>query len=235
MLSTLRAWRPLRAGPPGHLSVAQGGIEPPASLVLSCAAWEAAAWAARPRARLAAEGEGVEPSRLVARPDSSRVPSPVGLPFRWSRDGWIGTSVLVRPRHATTPGWSTSRDWLPCESHKRSNMVRLPFRHGAAEGERPRRESNPHAGFPTPGSQPVCLYPSAVGHGRQSTQWGSNPRALRGRQGGCRSIMGAAVVITALAKSRTLPAPRKRPGVAWTPGLGAARWGPGVRVAADRD
>jgi hypothetical protein len=29
-----------------------------------------------------AEGEGVEPSRLIARPDSSRVPSPFGLPFR---------------------------------------------------------------------------------------------------------------------------------------------------------
>ena len=28
-----------------------------------------------------AEGEGVEPSRLIARPGSSRVPSPVGLPF----------------------------------------------------------------------------------------------------------------------------------------------------------
>jgi hypothetical protein len=30
---------------------------------------------------LQAEGEGVEPSRLIARPDSSRVPSPFGLPF----------------------------------------------------------------------------------------------------------------------------------------------------------
>jgi hypothetical protein len=30
---------------------------------------------------LRAEGEGVEPSRLIARPDSSRVPSPIGLPF----------------------------------------------------------------------------------------------------------------------------------------------------------
>ena len=28
-----------------------------------------------------AEGEGVEPSRLIARPVSSRVPSPFGLPF----------------------------------------------------------------------------------------------------------------------------------------------------------
>ena len=34
MLSTVRAWRPLRAGPPGHWSVAQGGVEPPASLLL---------------------------------------------------------------------------------------------------------------------------------------------------------------------------------------------------------
>ena len=34
MLSTVRAWRPLRAGPPGHYSVAQGGVEPPASLHL---------------------------------------------------------------------------------------------------------------------------------------------------------------------------------------------------------
>src|SRR5262249_41655394 len=30
---------------------------------------------------LQAEGEGVEPSRLIARPVSSRVPSPFGLPF----------------------------------------------------------------------------------------------------------------------------------------------------------
>src|SRR6201993_1604444 len=30
---------------------------------------------------LRAEGEGVEPSRLIARPVSSRVPSPFGLPF----------------------------------------------------------------------------------------------------------------------------------------------------------
>ena len=31
-----------------------------------------------------AEGEGVEPSRLIARPSSNRVPSPIGLPFRWN-------------------------------------------------------------------------------------------------------------------------------------------------------
>jgi hypothetical protein len=31
-----------------------------------------------------AEGEGVEPSRLIAHPGSSRMPSPIGLPFRFA-------------------------------------------------------------------------------------------------------------------------------------------------------
>lgn len=61
-----------------------------------------------------AEGEGVEPSRLIARPGSSRMPSPFGLPFRsftqhsvlstlstfTSLDGWIRTSVVRLPRPA---------------------------------------------------------------------------------------------------------------------------------------
>src|SRR5262245_20480868 len=34
-----------------------------------------------------AEGEGVEPSRLIARPGSGRVPSPIGLSFRVSSSG----------------------------------------------------------------------------------------------------------------------------------------------------
>src|SRR5579875_2381753 len=34
-----------------------------------------------PILRLSAEGEGVEPPRLIARPNSSRVPSPIGLSF----------------------------------------------------------------------------------------------------------------------------------------------------------
>ena len=34
-----------------------------------------------------AEGEGVEPSRLIARPFSRRLPSPIGLPFRSSCGG----------------------------------------------------------------------------------------------------------------------------------------------------
>src|SRR4029077_3670627 len=42
------------------------------------------AFAARPRARffIKAEGEGVEPSRLIARRFSKPLPSPVSLPFR---------------------------------------------------------------------------------------------------------------------------------------------------------
>ena len=48
-------------------------------------AWRAGAFAARPRARLQAEGEGVEPSRLIARPLSRRLPSPIGLSFRLRR------------------------------------------------------------------------------------------------------------------------------------------------------
>src|SRR5207302_9300776 len=34
-----------------------------------------------------AEGEGVEPSRLIAQPFSGRSPSPIGLPFRHPRAG----------------------------------------------------------------------------------------------------------------------------------------------------
>src|SRR5262249_58136105 len=60
----------------------RGGVEP------ACPVWKTDAWAARPRAHRSAEGEGVEPSRLVARPGSGRVPSPVGLPFR-VQSGWL--------------------------------------------------------------------------------------------------------------------------------------------------
>ena len=48
MLSTVRAWRPLRAGPPGHVSVAQGGFEPPASLLLEEGGLPVAYRASRP-------------------------------------------------------------------------------------------------------------------------------------------------------------------------------------------
>ena len=119
MLSTVRAWRPLRAGPPGHSSVAQGGVEPPASQVLSLGGLPVAYRATivrrvvkeRQSARresnppvllgrqtpgplghghfTSVEGEGVEPSRAWGlAPCSTRVPSPVGLPFR-AQSGWL--------------------------------------------------------------------------------------------------------------------------------------------------
>ena len=84
--------------------------ECPAGVEPACPVWRTDAWAARPRAHGSAEGEGVEPSRLVARPGSGRVPSPVGLPFRPSvwmagfEPAWSGT----RGRRMM-PGSPTSR------------------------------------------------------------------------------------------------------------------------------
>jgi hypothetical protein len=52
------------------------GVEP------ASPAWKAGISAARPRAQKA-EGEGVEPSRLIARLFSRQLPSPIGLPFRY--------------------------------------------------------------------------------------------------------------------------------------------------------
>ena len=90
--------------PVSRFPSAPAGVEP------ACQAWEARAWPLGQRrycsidrrrdrrsnpGRLVgsqescrwtnpapAEGEGVEPPRLIARPISNRVPSPIGLPFR---------------------------------------------------------------------------------------------------------------------------------------------------------
>lgn len=74
--------------------------------------WKTSAFAARPRAH--AEGEGVEPSRLIARPGSGRMPSPIGLPFRGSLAS--GKSILtVGPAriHVTDKDTSTGCQCLP--------------------------------------------------------------------------------------------------------------------------
>ena len=55
--------------------------ECPAGVEPALPAWKAGTSAARSRARTA-EGEGVEPSRLIARLFSRQLPSPIGLPFR---------------------------------------------------------------------------------------------------------------------------------------------------------
>ncbi len=63
------------------------GVEP------TSPAWKAGAFAARPKTHKA-EGEGVEPPRLIARPASNGLPSPIGLTFRiTSCGGWNRTSV----------------------------------------------------------------------------------------------------------------------------------------------
>ncbi len=59
MLSTSRAWRPLRTGPPGHMSVAQGGVEPPASLLLEAGVLPVAYRASRPPRCQRAIGQSV--------------------------------------------------------------------------------------------------------------------------------------------------------------------------------
>jgi hypothetical protein len=104
-----------------YLQVRGGGFEPPqpapkasglpladprecpAGVEPACPAWEAGASAARPRAR-EAEGEGVEPPRLIARPFSRRVPSPIGLPFR---------SVSTEGRNRTSAEAVNSRRPVP--------------------------------------------------------------------------------------------------------------------------
>jgi hypothetical protein len=88
---------------PGSLPLADPrecpvGIEP------TCLVWKTSAFAARPRAQKA-EREGVEPSRLSARPFSRRLPSPVGLPFR-SRPppGCLRTIPKKKAGQRGTPG-----------------------------------------------------------------------------------------------------------------------------------
>ncbi len=68
--------------------------------------WKPGTSAARPKAHIKAEGEGVEPSRLIARPASNGVPSPVGLSFRKGCGGrnrtcvWAVNSRLPVPTRA---------------------------------------------------------------------------------------------------------------------------------------
>src|SRR5262249_44271835 len=60
-----------------------------------------------------AEGEGVEPSRLIARPFSGRLPSPIGLPFRKAAAAGIepaivsltGSRLTIRPHRKKSGRW----------------------------------------------------------------------------------------------------------------------------------
>ena len=113
-----------------------------------------------------AEGEGVEPSRLIARPLSKRVPSPVGLPFRklwWQESNLRRTRLTAAcpyqhgPHHIKSvrtvgfePTISCSRSTRntrlsyvltgrPCKSQKRVNYGAIRCLKGPRAGIEPAR------------------------------------------------------------------------------------------------
>ncbi len=102
------------------------------------------------RGRIPAEGEGVEPSRLIARPSSSRVPSPFGLPSRpCSTGGRNRTCELLFNREAHEPAHATpvrisvgAAGFEPALSWSRTRRIRQPF--PRPESSSAQRESNPH-------------------------------------------------------------------------------------------
>jgi hypothetical protein len=78
-ICTLRECRPLRAGPPGYLSVAQVGLEPTASLVLSEGGLPDClpSHNRSPRCqRAAVPGVGIEPTRAGSKPASLPLADP---------------------------------------------------------------------------------------------------------------------------------------------------------------
>jgi hypothetical protein len=95
------------------------GIEP------TYLVWKTSTFAARPRAH--AEGEGVEPSRLIARLFSRQLPSPVGLPFRSSCGGRNRTCnrLLNRepPYHWATPQEVRTVGFEPTLSGSRNRRI----------------------------------------------------------------------------------------------------------------
>ena len=138
---------------------------------------------------LQAEGEGVEPSRLIARPGSGRVPSPIGLSFRRLSSGGrnrtcvppVNSRVLVPAR---TPPESKAQTvgmagFEPAISCSRSRRIDQAFPHpGSSKKASAQRESNPHirhgkavgyryimGTFAVPGLSKI-----------ESTGWDSNPR-----------------------------------------------------------
>ena len=103
-----------------------------------------------------AEGEGVEPSRLIARPFSRRLPSPVGLPFRSSCGGRNRTCnrLLNRepPYHSATPQTVRTVGFEPTLSGSRNRRIpRLSY----VLSKSIQRELNPHV---LHGEQARCRY-----------------------------------------------------------------------------
>ncbi len=122
-----------------------------------------------------AEGEGVEPSRLIARPLSRRLPSPIGLPFRIASCGGRNRTCVVAlnrrlPVPTQAPPQSTVRTagFEPAISCSRSTRnTRLSY---------------------------VLIIKSA--------QRESNPHFRHGKAAGCRYIMGASESLVELSKNQ---------------------------------
>ena len=139
---------------------------------------------------LQAEGEGVEPSRLIARPGSGRVPSPIGLSFRVLSSGGrnrtcvppVNSRVLVPARtppesSRPTVGMAGFEPAISCSQGRRIGQA---FLHPGSSRSptSAQRESNPHVRhgeavgyryimgtFAVPGLSKI-----------ESTGWDSNPR-----------------------------------------------------------
>jgi hypothetical protein len=110
-----------------------------------------------------AEGEGVEPSRLIARPLSRRLPSPVGLPFRIE---------------AAVAGIEPASGRL---------TAAYPYQHG------PHRKKVRTAGFEPAISCSRSTRNTRLSYilFAKSAQRELNPRFRLGKAAGCRYIMGA--------------------------------------------
>ncbi len=121
------------------------------------AAWlEARRHAARPipHHRTKAEGEGVEPSRRLARLISNQMPSPIGLPFRICRseapaEGFEPPIVALTRRRLTNSATPVTiaggmAGFEPAFSCSRSRRISQAFPHPERFRQSAQRESNPH-------------------------------------------------------------------------------------------
>ena len=114
MLSTVRAWRPLRAGPPGHPSVAQGGVEPP-SIPPSRRGWSAGCLPGHDRPPRCQRAVGQSARRELNPPVrfGRPVPGPLGH-GHVSLSGRRGSRTLkARRSSGFRPGAVASRLALP--------------------------------------------------------------------------------------------------------------------------
>ena len=159
--------------------------ECPAGVEPACPGWKpGASPLGQGHGRSPAEGAGVDPSRLIARPFSRRVPSPFGLPFRsQSTGGRNRTCGLLLNREAHGPAHATpvilavgAAGLEPAFSWSRTRRIaRLSHTPSRSSAQ---RESNPHFRH---GKAVGCRYimgtiADAALSKTESTGWDSNPR-----------------------------------------------------------